>query len=288
MLGVLGIEEPGECAVRGDIVDIFPFAGVPARVDLDGSRIDSIRAIDLGTMGSDRALSRLDLFRQMAVITGADDGVATTLIDRLDTTWNMVIDDLAEVHEQARSYLARVADPTGLVTLDELLVAGQERTGGMVSMSTPDGTGTASLPIRRLPPFPEEPTEAFQLLGTYACDGDVVVCCRTSGDAARCAELVGAVVSTEQQARIHVEWIDLPHGFQWTPSATKNLTIVAYDELLHRAYIRRRRHASAEARPLDAFIDMESGDFVVHRDHGIAQFIGCMSWLEATDPKRSF
>lgn len=284
----MGIEEPGEFAVRGDILDIFPLAGVPARVDLNGSCIDSIRAIDLGTMGSDHALSRLDLLRQTALIFGADDVASTTLVDRLDTSWNIVIDDLMEVQEQGRSYLTRVVDASGLVTLEEMLAVAQQRTGGMLTVSVPDGSVASPWPISRLTEFPEEPAEAFQLLGTYALDGEVVVCCRTSGDAARCAELVAATVPELQQGRVHVTRIDLAHGFLWCPPDADNLTIVAYDELLHRAYIRRRRHASAEARPLDAFVDMESGDFVVHRDHGIARFIGLRVMARGGGPDEEF
>lgn len=71
------IEEPGQFAVRGGIVDVFPpgdartpsgavsFAssasGVPVRLDFFGDTIDRISEIDLDTMGSDRALREVEL-----------------------------------------------------------------------------------------------------------------------------------------------------------------------------------------------------------------------------------
>jgi len=70
------IEEPGDFAVRGGIVDVFPpsagtrlgGAGVggtssamPVRIDFFGDTVDRISEIDLDTMASDRAVQMVDL-----------------------------------------------------------------------------------------------------------------------------------------------------------------------------------------------------------------------------------
>ena len=72
------IEEPGQYAVRGDILDVFPPAGAgattgfggklgaalqaaPVRIDFFGEEVDKITEIDLETMGSDRAIDRVEL-----------------------------------------------------------------------------------------------------------------------------------------------------------------------------------------------------------------------------------
>ncbi|NNE34371.1 MAG: hypothetical protein HKN13_04000, partial [Rhodothermales bacterium] len=52
------VQEPGELAVRGGIVDIFPYAGsFPIRFEFFGDEIDSIREFD---PASQRSVSRLD------------------------------------------------------------------------------------------------------------------------------------------------------------------------------------------------------------------------------------
>ncbi|MFM7052464.1 MAG: CarD family transcriptional regulator, partial [Planctomycetota bacterium] len=44
--------------------------------------------------------------------------------------------------------------------------------------------------------------------------------------------------------------------------------------MLHRAPVRRRGRTLAGGRAKDAFLSFEPGDYVVHRDHGIARFAG--------------
>src|SRR5581483_538249 len=70
----------------------------------------------------------------------------------------------------------------------------------------------------------------------------------------------------------------LPPGRSTTPA----LHIVPYHELLHRFETRRRFGARSRtdstrlraARAMDTFLDFGPGDYVVHRDHGIARFQG--------------
>ncbi len=284
---VMGIEEPGEFAVRGDIIDIFPMAGEPARIDVDGEQIESIRVIELGTMGSDRALLRFDLLRRSSMLRDPHEA-STTLLDRLDGSWRVVVDDLAEVTEQGRSYVSRVDDASGLVTVDEVLSTAQRTTHALLTISESGSGGEHRLPVSRLPVFPEVPGEAFGMLGDDAMGESVVVCCRTPGDASRCRELVGAISPPPEPGRIDIASIDLPHGFQWLEQGVCSLAVVSYDEMLHRAYVRRHRHAATEARPLDAFVDMEPGDYVVHRDHGIASFTGLVIMARGDGPEEEF
>ena len=49
---------------------------------------------------------------------------------------------------------------------------------------------------------------------------------------------------------------------------------VPYHELIHRYQVRRRVHRKDGVRAVDAFVDMQAGDFAVHREHGIASFLG--------------
>lgn len=53
---------PGEFAVRGSIIDIFPMgAQQPFRIDLFGDYVDSIRSINLETQRSDKTYERIEL-----------------------------------------------------------------------------------------------------------------------------------------------------------------------------------------------------------------------------------
>ena len=59
--------EPGEFAVRGGIVDVFPSgAAEPVRLDLFGDTIETIRSFDPATQRSGARRSRLDTLRPVS------------------------------------------------------------------------------------------------------------------------------------------------------------------------------------------------------------------------------
>ncbi|PNU05671.1 helicase-related protein [Novosphingobium guangzhouense] len=58
------VDEPGEMAVRGEVIDIFPAdAGGPARIELAAGRIAAIRSYDPGTQRTVGDLERLEIGR---------------------------------------------------------------------------------------------------------------------------------------------------------------------------------------------------------------------------------
>lgn len=65
LAGYLLVEQvlsPGEFAVRGSIIDIYPMgAKTPFRIDLFGNDIDTIRSIDLETQRSGKELERIEI-----------------------------------------------------------------------------------------------------------------------------------------------------------------------------------------------------------------------------------
>ncbi len=75
------VDEPGEMAVRGQVVDIFPAdAGLPARIEVDDGRIAAIRAYDPATQMSTEPLDRLEIGRAAEPELGMD---AVSLFDHL-------------------------------------------------------------------------------------------------------------------------------------------------------------------------------------------------------------
>ncbi len=286
---VVSISDPGEFAVRGDIIDVFPLSGLPARIDMNEDIIESIRAIDLDTMGSDRRVERLDLLHRNAIDPIDEVGSMHTLLDRMGEGWSVVVDDLAEVAEQAASYMDRIEDPNRVASIDEVLASATTIADALLHVSESDSSAEVHLPARSCPVHATDPVEAIGSLPGLAHGGHVVLCCRTSGDASRCSTLVeSSTMPPADRDAIKVVHLDLPHGFRWNPSGGPALALVAYDELLHRAHVRRRRHAAGEVRPLDAFIDVQPGDMVVHSDHGIARFAGLTVLSRGDTPEEEF
>jgi transcription-repair coupling factor (superfamily II helicase) len=77
----------------------------------------------------------------------------------------------------------------------------------------------------------------------------------------------------------------LHRGFIWNESSM-HLALVPYHEILHRYQVRRKVQRVA-ARSTDRFLEFEPGDLVVHRDHGIARFLG-LDRLRGADTPEEF
>ncbi|OGS01966.1 MAG: hypothetical protein A3G41_01925 [Elusimicrobia bacterium RIFCSPLOWO2_12_FULL_59_9] len=74
------VENPGDFAVRGEVVDVFGLAGPPARLLFDGNRLEAIRVFDPATHRSSGRLER-------AVFLPANRKPARPLRDWLGADW---------------------------------------------------------------------------------------------------------------------------------------------------------------------------------------------------------
>ncbi len=52
------------------------------------------------------------------------------------------------------------------------------------------------------------------------------------------------------------------------------IAMLGHHELFHRYEQRRRVNKVIASRPVDSFLDLKTGDYVVHVAHGIARFMG--------------
>ena len=101
--------------------------------------------------------------------------------------------------------------------------------------------------------------------------------CQNDGETQRITELIA---EETPDAAIEVATQYLHRGFRWRPPNESSLALVTSHELLHRFHLRRRVQRLGGGRAVDAFIDLKPGDYVVHRDHGIARFIGLRTLSE--------
>src|SRR5580698_6966456 len=61
-----------------------------------------------------------------------------------------------------------------------------------------------------------------------------------------------------------------PHS----PPSSRPAALLGHHELFHRYEQRRRVKKIIAGRPVDSFLDLKDGDYVVHVAHGIAKFMG--------------
>jgi transcription-repair coupling factor (superfamily II helicase) len=276
------VEEPGEFAVRGGIMDVFPpgIGGLvetkptPVRLDFFGDEIDKLTEIDLNTMGSDRVIDRIELLAADPALIQSDRGVLFPTL--LPPGVLVVLNELAEIVEQARGYYERVTDARGIFGPPAVLAALQKHAHAFAeinrfSAGSASADATLELPLVNVPPFSKDLTEAMKELAGLAREGRVLVCCQNEGERQRFGELAAehladAASSTDSVvAYVH-------EGFIW--SGEIPVAVLPYHELVNRFTVRRRGGKISAGRAMDTFLDLSVGDFVVHADHGIAQLVG--------------
>ncbi len=300
------VEEPGDFALRGGILDVFATAG-PVRLDFFGDQVDRITEIDLDTMASGRALESTELVTSDTDAIRADES-GISFIETLPRESVALIAETLEVTEQARGYFERVTDSRGVFGPPAVYKAIAERLHATAEINQfSAGASTAGtridLPVSPLPSFAQDPAEAVRELAALASDHRVAVFCQNPGELQRFQELA-AEFAPEAASKIEARVQYLHRGFIWrpgaeaepskprmqpsaaTPSLRRSVTpslLLPYHELVHRYTTRRRAAHLRAGRAMDTFLDFAPGDFVVHAEHGIAKYLG----LRVMKPKGS-
>ncbi len=283
------IEDPGEFAVRGGILDVFPAGGTsvePVRLDFFGDELERLTEIDLETMGSDRRIDSVEFIAAALDPNLADEG--TSFLNVVPDRAIAALCETLEVTEQARGYFERVTDSRGVFGPPAVLKLLHERFHGFCevnqfSQAAASAEQIIELPIRSLPPLSRELSEA---VGEFAGLADVsgrttLVPCETPAEMQRLGELL-AQYAPKQKIKPLTKVGYIHRGFTFEPDEGASLAVIPYHELVHRFHTRRGARRLRAGRALDTFLEIDTGDYVVHSEHGIARFEG----LRLMDPDR--
>ncbi|HTU21274.1 MAG TPA: CarD family transcriptional regulator, partial [Gemmataceae bacterium] len=284
------VELPGEFSRRGGILDVFsPDAEAPYRLEFFGDEIESIRQF---SPQSQRSLGQLD----EAEITGirarsvSEGGQHGHLCDYLpEDAWTVLV-DVEELREQGKHYLERVAEVTGLFSVEG--VFGHLLRFASVTVSalpSPSVEATCHLRVESVERFSGEVGRVRDELDTVAAHDVVLIACHNEGECKRLSEVLAAG-QLAQSDRLRLVTGRVRAGFRLiggvgSNGSTRSLILLGGQELFHREEVRqvqpRRR---LESRAIDSFLDLAEGDLVVHVSHGIARYCG-MQLIEK-DPSR--
>jgi transcription-repair coupling factor (superfamily II helicase) len=285
------VEVPGDFAVRGGIIDIYipgdvdpksEQLGLCVRIDFFGDQVETIRTFDPSDLGSRDTLQTVQLIDLRGKL---DSGSFTHLFTYLPADTVLVLWAPLEIAEQARSYLDRVPDQRGLYTLSAVLKNGQAF--AMLELSQFDQGSVAGptlaggrepvhhkLPVRSLQRFETEAKKALGELAELSRDCDATVFCENDGERKRLLELLEAE-QPDAAKKLQAVVGYLHHGFVWGEDVLdRPLALLGHHELFNRYEKRRRVKKVIASRPVDSFIDLNVGDYVVHVAHGIAKFTG--------------
>jgi transcription-repair coupling factor (superfamily II helicase) len=242
------VEGRGEVAVRGGIVDVYPWIGQdPLRLEFFGDQVEAVRRFDAFTQES---IARAD----EAVLATASGGLATRdLWSQLPPSPIVVIGDLplrgrlAKDHRRNELRFARQLEEGAIdgASLGVERLRGDLRRGLMELRRMASETGSAESGHGK--------TNVLLLARNQESAAELSAHC---ADAALAVEI--------RVGRLSAGFRDLETG----------LVVVHDFELMEREPVRRRTARIAGGEPLSSLTDLRRNDFVVHLNHGIGVFRG--------------
>lgn len=285
------VESPGDFALRGDILDVYPPAeSDPYRVDFFGSQIESIRRFDVTTQRSDTEFGAVQIAAVSLSIgkqAGArsrfvSDGM-TSFLSYLPPDTIIAFDEPIEIQEIGKTFWNRLNGPPGMMPVHRVF----QRAGGfsqlhLYRLAGGDMPDRFNFGVQSLARFETRSAEALAELAHLASERDVLLYCDNPPERERFADLWKNTVGDLPET-LHLPIGLMHHGFDWPQG---RLAIVGHHEVFHRYTQRRRIRKWHAARPVESWLDFNAGDFVVHVLHGIARFHGMRTMRKGDSDKQ--
>ncbi len=297
------VEEVGQMAVRGGIVDVFSLGHPdPLRIEFWGDEISSIRLFDVSNQRSREELQQVQILPASFRSAGGEAGASGegTGADR----------EGGSMETQAlRSLLEILPDESLLVGIEqghwEETLQGHwnearriraDRQEGGETLPSPDRILTppdeAARRLRRLPVLrltsepgtepsfraaaPPPMERKMDRLEAFLREGEArgsrsVILCDNHGQVERLEEILA-----QRNARfpgVHIGVGSVEAGFL-LPEATPGLRVLTDHEIFKRSRRVRSGRSFRGAVALESMAQLSPGDYVVHMDHGIGRFKG--------------
>lgn len=293
------VEQPGDFALRGGILDIFASADVdPLRIEFFGDQIESIRQFEISSQRSMRELPVARVTRAPDIARLSLDQT-TSFLSYLDAGTIVVVQEPVEVAEVAKTVLDRLGNPVGHFPVDAIFRGfakfRQVHLSRFPVASVPDADAL-SVRCEALPTFDAKSTDAVRQSLSLARQMRVCVFCESPGEEERLRELFDQVAAEsgadpEALDRITIQVGMVHEGFIWRPDGggdapDKTVAVIPHHQLFRRYSQVRRIRRTPTGRPIESFLDLQEGDYVVHIVHGIAKFAG-MKTMRKSDSRKS-
>lgn len=260
------VELPGEFSSRGGIIDVFaPDWERPIRIELFDDQIESIRYFEVSSQRSIETLTEIEL--TVLQTSGGRDGCLTDFLP--DDTW-FVLFEPEEVEEQGKHYLSRVENTDGYHSVTTVMTAISNFSIATAASLARGSLGSmCRLEIESVDRFSGEVARVRHELETAAVDCEVFIVTSTDGEIDRLQEILRDT-SVAKHDRLHFVVGQLHQGFRFV---SERLLLVSASEMFRRTEVRRTSRRRL-GKAIDSFVDLRSGDLVVHLSHGIGRYRG--------------
>ena len=259
-------EAPGEASLRGDILDLFPFAAdVPLRVELFEDEIESLRTFEPADQRSIESLQSVEVCLT-ADAGGVRDGEGSQLLELCPS--DALVCEVEPLRLEERTESLRIQSPSHERALRAFTKArARHRTLRLQSLPGDD----LSLDTRSVAELEVGMRQAHAALARTAVEGTrVVVLCLNAAEEHRLRETFskGGV-----PAGVELRLGMVSRGFRVPPW---DLVVVNHHELKGVLGARRRARPriAHKVRAIQSFFELRQGDLVVHAVHGLARYAG--------------
>ncbi len=259
-------EKPGEVSLRGEILDIYPFASeLPLRIEVFDDAIESLRTFD---PLDQRSVHTADTI-QVCIASdagGIEDGEGVLATSFLAPTAVVVAVEPLRIDDRAEGL--RIRSPSHQRALMQLGTATGERRR-LELQSLP--SGKLDIDTRSVQALSVGIKDSPSALRDVTVDGTrAVVLCHNAAEAHRFNEILAGAGGIE---RVETRVGSLTKGFRLP---AQQLIFVNHRELA--GTLGRRALAKTQpahrVRAIQSFFDLKTGDLVVHAVHGLARFTG--------------
>ena len=269
------VEMHGEFAVRGGILDVFASAAEnPIRIEFFGDQIESIREFEISTQRSIKPLPSYQLVgisqTEAAGLQAAD--LSTSVFAYLPKNSWVMLHEPVEIQDRADKIVSSMAQAEAIFSFRDVYQASRN----YISLHV------TSLPAASdLPPFDFQTatTERFggelqaivdELSRMVQQNSAIHIFCENDAQEDRLREVLKET-ALAAEPKIVYERGFLAAGFQLLrpPRA-----FLGHHEIFSRYQRLRTVRPKRRGAPIDSFLELRKGDYVVHVAYGIARFRG--------------
>ncbi len=262
------VAAPGEVSLRGDILDLFPYAAKhPTRVEVLDGEVESLRLFDPETQRSLEVLTAREVLLLPGGAAGRDapGGEGSSLFAWLGPEWRkrlLVRVEPGLLAEREKSLASSERE------VRSLLEEGAEFFSSMrtLSLQALPAAGPWNLQVLQVPP-PARGEDPVSRLRALALERTLLVF-STQGEKDRLLERMEGGPPPGLETAVG----RLSRGFRFP---ALSFAAFSHDELEGlRPLPRPGRTADVPTRAIRGFFELKKGDLVVHAVHGISRFLG--------------
>ena len=264
--------EMGSFSIRGEVMDIFPFsADEPVRLYADWDTIERIASFDPMTQKAHKDFPRVDI----PMISGSESPLMTTMEDyieegdyfilsgmeRIGTSWKAMQNEAKARFREAYKENADATLPEKLLFPWEDFVQSLSSAFLIHDISQPEYLHFSVSPSRSY--FGNVTYFKDDLRALLKNGWKVTVIAPSDVQKERLCNVLG-------DFPVSIDISDLSSGFQIEPLS---LLVVLDAEIFGRRRSRSKSIVETVSSPLDSFVELKEGDYVVHVNYGIGRFV---------------